>query len=211
MRGLFKFICYLPILMILVIINGCGNGGNEDTDTASSVWFSIEKTNKSNLYHGTGNATFGDVYDSKSGGVTADWVEMILLHHFKGSSDTDYTGYTSINIYAYSVYYERSEHDKALGGYEVPSPLEKIAINYTVPTTVVDDDKKKLNIEVTTIQQKIEAPLSYLQDGGFEPNTGLYQIQCNVFITLYAKDGAGNELQPKTGNLPIYYTDYANE
>lgn len=211
MRNLFKIIIYLPVIFSFIILAGCGNDGNEDTNTGSSVWFTIEKVDKSNLYHTGGKSTFGDVFDSKAGGVTADYAEFILLHHFVGSSDQDLTGYTSITVYAYSVYYERSQHDQALNGYEVPSPLEKMPVTYAVPTVVVDDDKKKLNIEVTTIQQKLEPPLSYLQNGSVEPNTGLNQIQCTAVITLYAKDGAGNELEPKTGSLFIPYTDYANE
>jgi len=215
MRNYYKLLGCIPLVVLLLIWSGCGDDGNEDTDTASSVYFEIISVDESGMYHGTGTSNkplFGDIVDSNLGGTYADYIEMVLLHNFKGSQDQDYTGYTSINIYAYSVYYERSQHDQDLGGTEVPSPLERIAVSYTVPTEIVDDDDKKLNIIVTTIQQKFEPPLSYLYDeSGVEPSTGLSQIQVNAFITLYAKDGSGNELQPKTGQIVINYANYNNE
>jgi len=211
MRGFHKVIFCLPLVLSILLWGGCGNEGNEDTDTASSVWFGVIECGPSKKYHGSDeDPIFGDIEDSRYG-VSADYAELILLHYFKGDSQQVTTGYTTITIYAYSVYYERSEHDKDLGGIEVPAPLENVPVTYTVPTEIVEDNDKKLNIQVTTIQQKLEPPLSYLLQGGVEPATGLNQIQIRANVTLFAKDGAGNELQPKTCGLDIPYTDYTSE
>jgi hypothetical protein len=211
MRKIWRYICFVPLCLLVLGFGGCGSNGNEDTNTASSVWFEILQTSASHKYHSSdSDPIFGDVHDTNLG-YNADYAELVLLHHFKGASDQDLSGFTTITIYAYSVYFERSQHDKELGASEVPSAMENMSITYSVPYEVVTDDDKKLNIPITTIQQKLEPPLSYLLDGGIEPATGLSQIQVNAFITLYAKDGAGNELQPKTGNLAIYYADYENK
>ena len=213
MKSFRKLSGILPLVLFIALFSGCGDEGNEDTYTASSVWFDIVSMEPSRKYHGSdADPLFGDVYDSRFG-VTADYAEVVLLHHFKGDPMQVQTGFTTLHIYEYSVYYERTQHDQDLGGVEVPAPMERIPVSYTVPLEIEDDNEKKLNITIMSIQQKLEPPLSYLLDenGGTEPFTGLQTIQLNTFVTLYGKDGAGNEVVPKTAQLYIEYANYVND
>ncbi|MBN2054957.1 hypothetical protein JW905_08540 [bacterium] len=198
-RGSFAGLTVL-LLSVLVALSGCGDAGGIAKNRAP-VFVTVTDIDpqivNSDVCIGSG--------ENCDCAYSDDTIDVSMLVRAINFNDDDPasgdTRYMDVIINRYKVTYRRTDT-----GYAVPATFTENCSYYLE----AGDTETTITCRILRAEQKSMIPLSFLNtcdSFGYEPETGLYNINCTAEITFYGRTISGHSLSWGC-QVPVTFADY---
>lgn len=193
----------LIVFFVLIFINGCNIFENESTSGSKLIIQSIEGT------EGDGDIIFSDVFIAGGGSGSSEqdgsiendnaYVKVIaILLDPSCTCPEESSFYNDIIVNQIKVEYSRSD-GRNVEGVDVPlSFTQTLHVRVAVQESVIS-----IPFIIVRHVAKLEPPLRDLREYGQEKI-----LQLNAKITVYGKDGGGHDVEPVSGMISVWCSDF---
>ncbi len=195
---------YLILILLggLLLITSCNNLENMTTSSSKII---ITAITGNDLEGNSGSTTvFSDVVcgDATSGSIFNDSgvlsIAAVPINPLQDSS----TYYQDVIIDQVDVEYSRTEDGRNVQGVDVP-----FSFSMKVNALVKVGEAIELPFVLVQHVAKLESPLVELTQWTNQEKI----LKLEAKVTIYARDIAGNRLEPVTGTISIWCTNFADD
>lgn len=191
----------LIVFMILIFTNGCNIFENESTSGSKLILLDITGTDEEDII-------FSDVFIAGGGSGSSEQdgsiendnalvtVTAALLDPY---STADYSYYSDVIVNQIKIEYSRPD-GRNVEGVDIP-----LSFTQTVHVRIAAGSETGSRIAFIIVRHsaKLEPPLRDLKEYGQEKI-----LQLNAKITVYGTDGAGHDVEPVSGMISVWCSDF---
>ena len=189
------FLLFLGLILLLVNVPGCNKLENTTTSASQLV---LDLITGNDIAGESGSTTiFSDVRTS-SGGIFNDNAEATISAVLLDPYGEDSTFYQSIRIYRIFVEYSRP------GGLDEQGKDIPYSFSQDVSATIEIGGSLVFPFVLVQHTAKMEPPLIDLVYA-----TDVYKMEARV--TFYGEDMAGNQVNPVSGTVSVWFANFADE
>jgi hypothetical protein len=186
------------LVILLAALMGCSA---LEKDTLSSTWLVIKNITGNDITGAAGSTIIYSDVQSTTGSIINDNAVITATAKLLDSSNAAPTFYQDVTVDQVDVKFSRTD-GRNVEGKDVP-------YGFSTPLSVyvAVDKEVAFTLTVITHNAKMESPLIELRDPAIVQEKVL---ALNATLTFYAKDMAGNRLEPVTRTVIIYCSNFAD-
>jgi len=192
-----KYLILLILGGVLFFYSGCNSVENLTTSSTKIILSSITGSDIGGAEGST--AVFSDV--SKDGTIINDLATVAISAVPLNPMQEESTYYQDVIVDQVDVEYSRTENGRNVQGIDVPFSFSQ-KVNLLVQVGKSED----LNFVVIQHVAKLESPLIELNT----PTNQEKVLKLEAKITIYARDVAGNRLEPVSGTISVWCSNFAD-
>ena len=190
-----------PLILLMGALSftyiGCGDVGGL-ADSEGSVIMYISKITDP----GTGEYYINSDVISDAGTIYQDDMNVTVRVIPKGQTSPNDELYPTSDLMDVIVTDYRVDYERIDGGTAVPD-----SFSGKCSQQVDVNSEASFILQAVDAEAKLLPPLEYLADPGYEPDTGLIIITCNLKLTIWGHTISGDKLSA-TGYIVVYFSNW---